>query len=66
MSINGSGKDKNGKPLSDPTSWTVKGLGSKVLLDHEQKPLTGLSAEKAFDAVRSFRRKEVFASAVRT
>ena len=67
MSVNGTSIDrKTKKARSDSTSWTVKGLGSVVHLDKEGKPLTGLTAEKAFDAVRSLRRKEIFASAVRS
>lgn len=74
MSVNGTGKDRNGKPLSDSTSWSVKDASGKVLeaevssrsKKREVKSLSGLNASEAFAAVRNFRTQGIFAAAVRT
>lgn len=67
MSVNGSGLDrKTNKPLNDQTTWTVKTPAGEVLKDSKKKDLTGVNAQTAFDAVRVFGRKGVFAVAVRT
>lgn len=75
MSVNGTGKDRNGKPLTDSTSWSVKDASGKVLeaevsnrttKKREVKTLSGLNATEAFAAVRGFRTKGVFAAAVRS
>ena len=67
MSVNGIKTDKKtGKPASDPTSWTVKGLNGVIHTDSKGKPLAGLNAADAFAAVRANRRVGIFAAAIRT
>lgn len=74
MSVNGTGKDRNGKPLSDSTDWSVKDASGAVLSaevssrskKREFKSLSGLNASEAFAAVRGFRTQGIFAAAVRS
>lgn len=74
MSVNGSGKDRNGKTLNDSTSWSVKDATGSVIETEvasrskkiETKLLTGLNAAEAFAAVRGLRTQGIFAAAVRS
>lgn len=74
MSVNGTGKDRNGKPQTDSTTWSVKDASGAVLeaevtsrsKKREVKSLSGLNASEAFAAVRNFRTQGIFAAAVRT
>ena len=74
MSVNGTGKDRNGKALQDSTTWSVKNESGAVLeaevssrsKKREVKTLSGLNAAEAFAAVRNFRREGIFAAAVRS
>ncbi len=72
MSVNGSGIDpKNNKPLSDPTSWSVK-LATGEVADYrpkpgeKPKPAAGIPARDAFAVVRKLRKEGTFAAAVRS
>jgi len=66
MSVNGTGLDrKTKKPLNDQTSWTVKTPNGVILTDQKGKELTGLNASDASTAVMTYRRKRVWAVAVR-